>query len=159
MEDIKFIAVGSDTILPTKGHKTDAGWDLYANIYVGIHPRGSKDQYINKYIYQEPIDRMVVPTGVFINWPEDVNGTLHAEIRPRSSLASNGIQVSCGVIDYGYTGEIKVVMYNHTDEFFDFSVGSKIAQLVFYYYPFDFSMDRVQKESKRGSKGFGSTDN
>jgi dUTP pyrophosphatase len=58
-----------------------------------------------------PLDRCLVPTGIFIELPIGYE----AQIRPRSGLAINsGITLlnSPGTIDADYRGEIKVIMIN-----------------------------------------------
>ena len=95
-------------------------------------------------------------TGVAIVLPPGVYG----RVALRSGLAvKHGIQVGAGVVDPDYTGEVKVVLFNHGDK--DFEVkrrGERIAQLV---------LERCEtpgveeigllEETERGAGGFGST--
>lgn len=72
-------------------------------------------------------------------------------------FARHGI-TSEGVIDDGYTGPIKVKLYNHSDAPYHVLRGDKITQLVIMpcaYVCFDF-VDELE-DSERGDNGFGST--
>ena len=76
---------------PTRAHDTDAGLDLYA-----LHPADIP-----------PGQRQLVGTGVHVSIPPGYVGM----ICPRSGLAhKHGLTVlnAPGIIDAGYTGEIKV---------------------------------------------------
>ena len=76
-----------------------------------------------------PLDRCLVPTGIFIELPIGYE----AQIRPRSGLAINsGITLlnSPGTIDADYRGEIKVIMINLSKQPFFINPGDKIAQMV-----------------------------
>src|SRR4051795_8965639 len=77
----------------------------------------------------EPMQRIAVPTGLFIELPEG----FEAQIRPRSGLAlKNG--VTClntpGTIDSDYRGEIKVILINLSGEPQVIHHGERIAQMV-----------------------------
>ena len=76
-----------------------------------------------------PLDRCLVPTGIFIELPIGYE----AQIRPRSGLAINsGITLlnSPGTIDADYRGEIKIIMINLSKQPFYINPGDKIAQMV-----------------------------
>ena len=76
-----------------------------------------------------PLERTMVPTGLFIALPD---GT-EAQVRPRSGLAAKfGISVlnSPGTIDADYRGEIKVILVNLSNEPFVINPGERIAQMV-----------------------------
>ena len=51
-------------------------------------------------------------------------------LKDRSSLASKGLFVHGGVIDPGYTGEIKVILFNSTAHDVTLREGTKISQMV-----------------------------
>ena len=75
-----------------------------------------------------PTERDLIATGIALQLPEGVYG----RIAPLSELTvRNGISVGGGVIDSDYTGEIKVVLFNH-DKVNPFVIksGDRIAQLV-----------------------------
>ena len=120
-----------------------AGMDLKANI--------------DEAITLAPLQRAMVPTGLYIALPE---GT-EAQIRPRSGLAAkHGITVlnTPGTIDADYRGEIKVILVNLSNETFTINPGERIAQMVVARY------EKVEWEevdtldaTERGAGGFGST--
>src|ERR1039458_1742705 len=77
--------------IPTYSTILSAGMDLRADI--------------NEDIILNPLQRILIPTGLFIELPEGYE----AQIRPRSGLAYNhGVTVlnSPGTIDADYRGEI-----------------------------------------------------
>lgn len=78
---------------------------------------------------------------------------------PRSGLASkNFIDTGAGVIDADYRGEVKVLLFNHSEVDFEVKKGDRIAQLVLerIYTPEIVEVDNLE-ESVRGAGGFGST--
>ncbi len=109
----------------------------------------------------EPGERAVVGTGIAIAVPEGYAAFVH----PRSGLAAKaGISVvnAPGTIDSGYRGEVKVILINHGNEPYHFSIGERIAQLVIQRYAqAEFvEVDELYfdgLETERGSNGFGST--
>lgn len=120
-----------------------AGMDLKANI--------------DEPIVLEPLQRAMVPTGLYIALPE---GT-EAQVRPRSGLAAkHGITVlnTPGTIDADYRGEIKVILVNLSNEPFTINPGERIAQMVVARYE-KVEWDAVESldETARGTGGFGST--
>lgn len=101
--------------LPAYQTESSAGMDLRANL----------DQSISL----KPMERVLVPTGLFIELPHGVE----AQIRPRSGLAfKHGITVlnSPGTIDADYRGEIKVLLVNLSTDEFIIQDGERIAQMV-----------------------------
>ena len=120
-----------------------AGMDLKANI--------------EQPITLAPLERAMVPTGLYIALPE---GT-EAQVRPRSGLAAkHGITVlnTPGTIDADYRGEIKVILVNLSNEAFTINPGERIAQMVVARYE-KVEWDEVDSldETDRGAGGFGST--
>jgi dUTP pyrophosphatase len=81
-------------------------------------------------------------------------------IWPRSGLSTRlGIDVLAGVIDSGYTGEIKVCLLNTSEDPVLLEAGSKIAQIIFQeHLTFDFQEVESLSSTDRGEKGFGSSD-
>ena len=89
--------------------------------------------------------------------PEGVYG----RIAPRSGLAAKHmIDIGAGVIDPDYTGEVKVVIFNHSNNDFVIKKGDKIAQLILERVSILEPIIRLQKPraTERGGQGFGSTD-
>lgn len=108
-------------------------------------------------IILEPMQRALVPTGLFIELPIGYE----AQIRPRSGLAfKHGVTVlnSPGTIDADYRGEVKVLLVNLSAQPFTINHGERVAQLVVA------SHSHVQwvevnelNDTVRGAGGFGST--
>ena len=85
--------------------------------------------YIKEAIHLQPLQRVLVPTGLFIELPDGYE----AQIRPRSGLAINhGITClnSPGTVDADYRGEIKIILINLSNEVHTIQPGDRIAQLV-----------------------------
>lgn len=127
--------------LPKYSRPGDAGADLQAGADAVIPARG----------------RALVPTGISIMLPEGCAGL----VWPRSGLAvKQGLDCGAGVIDSQYRGEIKVLLFNHTDAEFQIRKGDRIAQLIIQ------KVETVQfikvdelENTARGEGGFGSSGN
>ena len=129
--------------LPEYATVDSAGMDLKANI--------------DEPFVLGPLERQMVPTGIFIQLPKGAE----AQIRPRSGLAAkNGITVlnSPGTIDSDYTGEIKVILINLSNENFVVNPGDRIAQMVVARYERgEWNEVATLDETERGEGGFGHT--
>lgn len=135
MQKIK-IMLDPGAIMPTRAHSTDAGLDLYATEDAVIFRDGS-------YTFD---------SGVHVAIPEGYVGFL----KSKSGLNVNqGIQ-SAGVIDVGYTGSIRVKLYNHGSGMVHIKKGQKISQLVLLpiITPELEIVDSLE-ETERGNGGFG----
>ena len=128
---------------PFYATERSAGMDIKANIETPIA--------------LQPLQRAMVPTGLYIALPE---GT-EAQIRPRSGLAAkHGITVlnTPGTIDADYRGEIKVILVNLSNEPFTINPGERIAQMVVARYEkVEWNEVESLDETERGAGGFGST--
>jgi len=129
--------------LPQYATPLSAGMDLRANI--------------TESIMLAPLQRALVPTGIFIEIPEGYE----AQIRPRSGLAAkHGISIvnSPGTIDADYRGEIKVILVNLSDKEFELQSGERIAQMVIAkHQKAEWVLVSNLSDSERGAGGFGST--
>ena len=125
--------------LPTRGSGGAVGYDLYSIDTVVIPPR----------------HRALLSTGIAVVLPPGVYG----RVAPRSSLALKyGIQVGAGVIDPDYTGEVKVILFNHGHADFEVNKGDRIAQLILEKCDTPEVVEiGLLEETERGSGGFGST--
>lgn len=97
----------------------------------------------------------MVDTDLAIAVPEGTYG----RIAPRSGLAvKNFIDTGAGVIDADYRGQVKVLLFNHSEVDFEVKESDRIAQLVLerIYTP-DVEVVEKLEESIRGAGGFGST--
>lgn len=108
-------------------------------------------------IVLQPLQRMLVPTGLFMEIPTGYE----VQVRPRSGLAIHqGITClnSPGTIDSDYRGEVKVILVNLSSAEQVIRHGDRIAQLV---------LQQVEKaqlvvveeidDTHRSSGGFGHT--
>ncbi len=125
-------------IMPTRAHSTDAGLDLYAPYNQEVPPKRS----------------VVFDTGVHIELPQGTAGLLVS----KSGLSTKYNLMSSGLIDEGYTGSIRVQLYNHSDQWYTVKRGDKISQLVIIpvFTPEIELVDKLE-ETERGNKGFGSS--
>lgn len=144
MEAVKVICkIKNSAFLPVYSSAEAAGADLKA--------------CIEKDIVLKPGERILVPTGVFIELPSGYE----AQIRPRSGLAAKyGIALvnSPGTIDADYRGEIKVIMINHGRDDFLIKRGDRIAQMVVApVMRCVFSTAEELCKTERDTGGFGST--
>lgn len=129
--------------IPAYATNLSAGMDIRANIEQPIEIR--------------PLQRVLVPTGLFIALPEGYE----AQIRPRSGLAAkHGITVlnTPGTIDADYRGEIKVILVNLSDEPFVINDGERVCQMVVAAHAkVEWAEVAVLDETARGAGGFGHT--
>jgi dUTP pyrophosphatase len=129
--------------LPEYATVHSAGMDLRANLDVAIT--------------MKPLERKLVPTGLFIELPEGYE----AQIRPRSGLAiKKGITVlnSPGTIDADYRGEICVILINLSSDDFVIEDGERICQMVIAAHAqAEWHQVEVLGETERGAGGFGHT--
>ena len=130
---------------PSPSYETiaSAGMDLRANI--------------NEPIVIRPLERTLVPTGLFIELPVGYE----AQVRPRSGLAiKKGITVlnTPGTIDADYRGEVMVIMINLSNENFVIDDGERIAQMIISAHEQAewIEVNELEK-TKRGAGGFGRT--
>lgn len=132
-----------DVKLPTKAHREDAGFDIYA----------PEDFTLG--------DSKVIDTHIHIDIPVGYVGFLKSK---------SGLNVKChiineGVVDSGYTGPIIVKLTRNvptTDQMIDFKKGDKLTQLVILPIP-DVDLIEVASTEEfdvhngRESGGLGST--
>lgn len=139
-DSLKIQLRSSDATVPTKGSIEAAGYDIYASKPTTIPARGQG----------------MASTDVSFTVPRGTYG----RIAPRSGLAvKHGIQTGAGVVDRDYTGEVKVVLFNHSDKDFQINKGDRVAQLILERIVDDAEIVVVEslEESSRGAGGFGST--
>ena len=133
------VVLDKDAIMPTRAHESDAGYDLYC-----------KDA--RKLIM--PGAAVVFDTGVHVQLPKGTAGLLVS----KSGLNVNHGILSTGLIDAGYTGSIKVKLYNHSNHEYLISHGDKISQLVIINISTpELELADTLNSTDRGDSGFGST--
>jgi dUTP pyrophosphatase len=128
--------------MPSYAHDTDSGMDLYWDGEIcTVIPASSFKSFT---------------TGIAAEIPPG----FELQVRGRSGLAFKyGIIAHFGTIDEGYTGEIKVLLYNMSDTYYTVRPGDKIAQMVLapVVRATLVEVDDLSP-SNRGTNGFGSTD-
>ena len=129
---------------PKYNYPSDSGFDLHSTTQVIVPPMG----------------RMIIPTGLKLQIPKGYE----IQVRSKSGLAlKNGLMVlnSPGTVDQGYTGELKVIIFNTGSQGYPIEVGSKVAQAVLCPVAAGEVVELINTESvddgERGSNGFGST--
>ena len=139
---VMFTKTHKDAIVPEYQHHGDAGCDLFALEDVELYPQ----------------DIALIRTGISIQLP---NESMEAQIRSRGGFAySQGVIVlnSPGTVDYGYRGEIKIILMNVGKDAFSIKSGDRIAQMVFAHVYRGYFLEMTElDESVRGDGGFGST--
>jgi dUTP pyrophosphatase len=129
-----------DAQLPQKAHAGDLGYDLFSLGVTTIYPGETK----------------LVGTGICVQFPVGYGALL----RDRSSVATKrNLFVVAGVIDNGYTGEIKIALHNAGEDTQRINHGEKIAQMILVP-TVDFLVEEVieiDSSDGRNDKGFGST--
>tara|TARA_Y100001933_G_scaffold265263_1_gene338675 strand:+ start:1815 stop:2249 length:435 start_codon:yes stop_codon:yes gene_type:complete len=112
---------------------------------------------IEKPITLKPLERVIVPTGLFIELPVGYE----AQIRPRSGLAAKkGITVlnAPGTIDADYRGNVGVILVNLSNDDFTVENGERIAQMVIAKHErAEWEEVESLSDTDRGEGGFGST--
>lgn len=111
--DLGFTKLHLDAVTPSYNYASDSGFDLYSVEDVTI----------------EGLGRGLVPTGLSF----DIKDGYEIQVRSKSGLAINqGLMClnSPGTVDNGYTGEVKVIIFNTNKEPFTITKGMKVAQAV-----------------------------
>lgn len=149
---VKIKKLYEDSILPTKAHATDAGYDLYAH----------SKSYDND-------GNVVYGCGVAMEIPKSYVGLVF----PRSSNAKKDLLLSnsVGVIDSGYRGEIffkfkpsnvieKPDLAYIPESISKYDAGERIGQIIIMPYPeIEFVEVDELSDSERGTGGYGSSGN
>lgn len=133
------VVVGDPKHVPRRQSDGAAGFDLVTTKDVSVPARGSA----------------IVDTGVALALPPGHYG----RIAGRSSLAFNhDVTAFEGTIDEDYRGPVKVKLFNQSDETFEATALTRIAQLIVQPVVAP-QLDVVATlvETERGAGGFGST--
>lgn len=138
-----------NAVVPTRAHKTDAGFDLVA----------TSKSYDND-------GNVVYGTGLAFEIPQGYVGLVF----PRSSNAKKDLLLSnsVGVIDSGYRGEVlakfkKTIThsnYNHTTWYGEkeYNIGDRIGQIIIMPYPeIEYIESDELSDSDRAKGGYGSS--
>ncbi len=129
--------------LPAYATPGSAGMDLRA--------------YLDAPVTLAPLERYLVPTGLFIQLPEGYE----AQVRPRSGLAvKQGLTClnSPGTVDSDYRGEIKILLVNLGNETQTIQSGDRIAQMIIQQVEqAELVLVQQLNDTVRGTGGFGHT--
>ena len=129
--------------LPSYKTKGASGMDLMA--------------FVKEKIVIKPQTSALIPTGLSVAFSQDYE----IQIRPRSGLAAkNNISVlnTPGTIDSDYRGELKIIIFNHSNHDFIVNNDDRVAQMVLTP-TIKMELEEVNELpiSVRGVGGFGST--
>ena len=124
---------------PYKAYVDSAGFDLYANETILVLPR----------------NRSLISIGLSMQIPLGYCGKIYS----RSGLANkHAIFAFNGIIDPGFSGVVKVLLFNLSDEEYLVQKGTRIAQMIFVKTEnVVFEFDILDLKSDRNNKGFGSS--
>ena len=142
---VKILIKKTNKEVTTPKYKTDgsSGVDLSA--------------FLEKKVVIKPNSSELIPTGLQVAIPEE----LEIQIRPRSGLAAKesiGVLNSPGTIDSDYRGELKIILFNHSNKDFKINNGDRIAQMVLVpILKMEFEEVDSLPDTVRGQGGFGST--
>jgi dUTP pyrophosphatase len=141
---LRYSSSNENSVEPEYAYPTDSGFDLYSTEEVALEAHG----------------RALVSTGLHFDIPDGYE----IQIRSKSGLAlKQGLMVlnSPGTVDQGYTGEIKVILFNTTNKELKIEKGQKIAQAVVSSVVsgkwIEFIKVKDISDKDRSSNGFGST--
>ena len=129
--------------LPSYKTKGASGMDLMA--------------FVKEEIIIKPQTSALIPTGLSVAFSEDYE----IQIRPRSGLAAkNNISVlnTPGTIDSDYRGELKIIIFNHSNHDFIVNNDDRVAQMVLTpVAKMELKEANELPKTLRGEGGFGST--
>ena len=129
--------------LPSYKTKGASGMDLMA--------------FVKEKIVIKPQTSALIPTGLSVAFSEDYE----IQIRPRSGLAAkNNISVlnTPGTIDSDYRGELKIIIFNHSNYDFIVNNDDRVAQMVLTpIAKIELEEANELPKTLRGEGGFGST--
>jgi dUTP pyrophosphatase len=141
---LKYKKLHTDAKDPFYNYPSDSGFDLYAT----------------ETVYLPMFGRALVPTGLSF----DIKDGYEIQVRSKSGLAINqGLFVmnSPGTVDNGYTGEIKVIIFNSNNFAYTIEKGTKVGQAVLCpvvngkWVDLQETTEEINKD--RNENGFGST--
>jgi dUTP pyrophosphatase len=138
-EILKVKRLTENAFIPTRGSPFSAGYDLKSAYDYKVDAHG----------------KVLIKTDISISVPEGH----YARVAPRSGMSwNNHTDVGAGVIDRDYTGNVGVVLFNHSNDQLTISKGDRVAQLILEKNS-EYSVLEVDSlgETSRSDGGFGST--
>lgn len=124
-------------VTPTKGHSTDAGYDIYSPFTFIVEGHDFSDR---------------INLGVAFEIPEGYVGI----ISERSSQGKIGISTVGNIVDHGYTGNVHVTLINNQAGPIQINKGDRICQLLLVKIgmePLNEVTEFVQTERGEGAHG------
>jgi dUTP pyrophosphatase len=141
---VKVKKLNDAAVMPSYNYPSDSGFDLHSTESIEIPSLG----------------RVLVPTGLSFQFEMGYE----LQVRPKSGLALKmGLTVlnTPGTVDQGYSGEVKVIVFNSTLSPVKIEKGMKIAQGVICPVMNGKFVKLIEtedfEEQDRGDNGFGST--
>lgn len=132
------VRLDEGAFMPERAHGWDAGADLRTPVRFMLMAHSSK----------------TIDTGVHVEIPRGSVGM----VKSKSGLMCNEGIVTDGTVDAGYTGSIRVCLFNHSGKHKEFKRGDKIAQLVIMECGTPIFTEVTElASSERGDSGLGST--
>ena len=132
------VMLDDGAFVPVRAHSDDAGMDLLAMSDFDVPPYG----------------RVVHDTGVHVAIPRGYVG----DVKSKSGLMTKHGITTDGTVDCGFTGSIRVTLFNNSSVRFEVKRGNKIAQLVIkQIITPDVELVDSLEDTERGANGFGST--
>ena len=137
-DKLRYKKLSKHATAPTRATAGSVGYDLYSAVGITLSAGCC----------------VLVPTDIALQCSK---GT-YPRAAPPSSMACRFTDAGAGVVDIDYTGNVKVVMMNHSDQDIEVSQGQSITQFVLTRYEVPETVE-VQsfKPTERGVGGFGNT--
>lgn len=134
------VRVDTGGTLPTRAHRGDAGWDLYAPKAFSIAPTCISERLDLKVGFEIPYGHVGL-------------------VKERSSQGRVGVFSIGQVVDHGYTGNVHVTLVNNGDATAHYSAGDRVAQLIVLPIANIEALEQVEtfEETERGDKAHGSS--
>jgi dUTP pyrophosphatase len=130
--------------MPKMAHHGDACYDCRSRVDFTVQPHSVE----------------AVPLGFFIQLPVSETESWEAQIRPRSGLSLKKVTIgnAPGTIDANFTGEVKAIVANNSDEPFVIKQYDRICQMRICVAPVTelIGVDEIE-DTNRGANGFGSS--
>lgn len=137
---LKVKLLSDNAKLPTRGTPGSSGLDVYSPIDFSIPPRG---------------DYLVALDLAF-----DIPFGWDLSVMNKSGISTKKhLDKGAELIDSDYTGNCHIHLFNHSDNEIHFNKGDKLAQLVMreVWMGEIEEVKEIEKDTIRGSSGFGST--
>ena len=112
---LKVKLLTDDAKIPSYGSEYAAGLDISSSVDITVPAK----------------DKALVPTGISISLMDCEPHEYYLRIAPRSGISyKNFLDIGAGVVDVDYRGEVKVLIFNHSEQNFYIKKGDRIAQLI-----------------------------